>query len=1520
MSLKVILNSISSISEFFGKNETILRTLDADQRSKFIFSVQEALSRILKALSVANLTLDECAQQAVEGTSLTLMLPMCRSIASSFDRLLVEEWISWLVPKVHVAPVSLQPAMLQVVCSLFSFVQVISLSGLRNKFGIDLGGSLKTLANALLCEFFVPVQLVAFGGVNLPTWNVCASMQVSLQRLTVQVMESCHNFVVDLLGDAWFAACCGLNTVGWPLLHTSSVKLLVQLGLHHPFPCVVEDSFLRGVCDSLQSKRGTVRALEFDDALASCLDLCLSQVGVLSLHAASDVFFSFIVSAVRETSSERLQGALLRAFRIFNDSLRTNNVVLLMSLCTLLDHQSELANCLANGSVRQTLRDALSAAVFSPSFDSVALLSHTRMILLVARVFFDQREESAAAKADAALAVSKVSSLFLTLKAKVRPRDVSAWARHLGLVFRFATHFGSQIPVLLGKDCCESLNALLFGGFTTSSPGSEDVLGVEARMSWIVALGVVSGLSCGKVKDALMGCVIRQPNQELFDRSVKTLALWLSSTRDDKAPALAVQIALELLSESGNGQILRVRGDSLVRTSGLCVCTAAGCFSMRAAGGKACCSKIVVPWKHWSVLFDILNSKAAEPCMLAASLDALSRLLRHIGPNVEEVGTILEQLVFPYCCHEAPSVRVAFAELFVPSLCSAFPRLVGALEKTLMSRFSVVSPSTQASILSALAKVAIFEDAPDSELFIGAFYALIRSFHHRDLEVRAAAYDGVREVARARRLSEAQLFSRHEDEIFSLLVKQLSQEPALLEEVAMFLDQTPIELLKRTLPNWLPKLCSEPAKQVLEEVAVWLGVSLSELLTAHCVSVCLHILLEDPGFETASTFLTEATGEQLDELMDSWMHDLMRELVVMMGESEAADRFKCERGINTLALARLRRKDPARIKRLSEGEMADFISGCFLAIMEHLDNMLLPSNSNLAERRSAILGFDQLVALMARGNSAHLVSLRPKIMATLKLALKLPDLQLEACSVFRRFLDRLGINNIGPILGQIVVDLLPYIAQETAPQVSGLVVSILEWLIVKNGDALSKHFRDVHFLPDVPALARVRGALEKRGGGVASLDELLEQLTIGLQYESIDVRLMAVKKLIWVLRNHRKDVDWRILQRQRVAPIIEHLLPHLLSGSKGMASVEAKGLYAACLGLLGAIDPGRVDLRLRLEFQSQWEDTDLAIELLNNHLVPALEEARNTETQGSAAFGRAAFAIQELLKFCGCGIDTPGKAGVPDVDLRARDRKKKDGVQVWNKLTAKSQAIVRPYLASCYQLTDESAPPPRSGTYYGIYVQFRRWVGNFAAFLISRVHGPSSALFTACRSSVKDHDHIARFLLPYLILRLASSKKECEMIQQEMHAVLLAEAAKSADMSQLCTQTVFHTIDVLVHWVEEKRKSIAPGAAKTNKRAKTSSVNGDDDLSLRLPADYAAVCDLLASIPQLMIAKAALRCGAFARALKAVEAHVREEQAGKDDAGKKEVLIRVVSQLQQIFGGLEGFFFFFFFFVCHFFF
>jgi serine/threonine-protein kinase ATR len=174
-------------------------------------------------------------------------------------------------------------------------------------------------------------------------------------------------------------------------------------------------------------------------------------------------------------------------------------------------------------------------------------------------------------------------------------------------------------------------------------------------------------------------------------------------------------------------------------------------------------------------------------------------------------------------------------------------------------------------------------------------------------------------------------------------------------------------------------------------------------------------------------------------------------------------------------------------------------------------------------------------------------------------------------------------------------------------------------------------------------------------------------------------------------------------------------------------SQRAKLAYAECLGAISAIDPGRLSITIKPEIQwadKEIDDFDMASGLIANFLVKAFRASTSTKAQD-----RAAYAIQELLKFCGC-IE---KAIYPDSNSsRSRNPDTKKGVTTWAKFPDDVKEIIKPFLSSCYDLKAQTYKPP-SMPIYGNVKTFREWVGRWASWLIYKASGTKKPIFEACR-------------------------------------------------------------------------------------------------------------------------------------------------------------------------------------------
>ncbi|ELR24298.1 FRAP-related family protein, partial [Acanthamoeba castellanii str. Neff] len=348
-----------------------------------------------------------------------------------------------------------------------------------------------------------------------------------------------------------------------------------------------------------------------------------------------------------------------------------------------------------------------------------------------------------------------------------------------------------------------------------------------------------------------------------------------------------------------------------------------------------------------------------------------------------------------------------------------------------------------------------------------------------------------------------------------------------------------------------------------------------------------------------------------------------------------------------------------------------------------------------------------------------------------------------------------------------------------------------------------------------------------------------------------------------------------------------------------------------CLGEMGAIDPGRLELDVKSELHrlvgtsntnkplEYEEDDEMAFQLISSHLLPAFRAARDTRGQD-----RAAFAIQEVLKLCGCTEQTPvvlaeRRAAKEAAKGRKRKTQKnlpsevKRGVRFWRRFSEDVRELMMPFLSSQYVLQAPSTQP-RVPIYPGSK-DYQSWVSTWAATLIQRVKGPQADLFQTCRGVVKDDLNTAHFLLPYLVLSVLryGGEEDNAAICAEFLAVLedpsrgkspSAKNERSLDeRSQMNTATIFSLIDLLNN------------SGTKNK-----------------PSDVEHVEQLLAQIPQLTLAQASLRCRTYTRALLHFELHLRKEinlDTNRSQValqtGSGEILAVNSSLMQKIYTGLD---------------
>lgn len=196
---------------------------------------------------------------------------------------------------------------------------------------------------------------------------------------------------------------------------------------------------------------------------------------------------------------------------------------------------------------------------------------------------------------------------------------------------------------------------------------------------------------------------------------------------------------------------------------------------------------------------------------------------------------------------------------------------------------------------------------------------------------------------------------------------------------------------------------------------------------------------------------------------------------------------------------------------------ANFLQSRLLGILAFYNTVLL-TNTDLEEKKLALESLTKLMQIMG---PRYITTVRVKIMGILRLCLRFQDKGFPelTCDAWESFVRNVKLSNLGPMLSQIVVTLLPYLNKLPAR-----VTQIFHFLIVENKTSLQDYFHEIYFLPDIPELRRVSAVLRSCSGKSSrnmDLQAQLRQSLKGLANESADVQKHALTKLKQLLHDNQ---------------------------------------------------------------------------------------------------------------------------------------------------------------------------------------------------------------------------------------------------------------------------------------------------------------------------------------------------------------------------------------------------------------
>ncbi|XP_054272921.1 serine/threonine-protein kinase ATR-like [Macrosteles quadrilineatus] len=534
-----------------------------------------------------------------------------------------------------------------------------------------------------------------------------------------------------------------------------------------------------------------------------------------------------------------------------------------------------------------------------------------------------------------------------------------------------------------------------------------------------------------------------------------------------------------------------------------------------------------------------------------------------------------------------------------------------------------------------------------------------------------------------------------------------------------------------------------------------------------------------------------------------------------------------------------------------------FLQPRFLAVLAYLDSILVTQSCSEQTKRHALLTLPELIKLMG---VQHITPVRFKVLATLRYALNLYHSYYPQtiCFAWRAFVQ--NVSSLGPLLSSIFVSLLPLLDQHPVE-----ICSVFRILVVDNLEAVRDHLAELYFLPDTPATHQyytlVQAELEKLRK-LPVKDQLAVTLRLATHKNS-DVQLRGLHKLREDLAFHRENLVPLISACDNIDPFILQLLEALLSGCQD-TDPDVRLASAQCLGELGALDPGRLPNKFKVEAEEKEMfviSSEAFVLRALNEFVRAFQAASHTTTVDVFAFG-----IQELLKMY----------KVPES-------------QVWEKLSDATKEIISPFRESRYKPSDHTdqkthIPHPIYGT--DLCSSLKVWAWNWVSRLIPSVTDEFVRnVFSVCLLGLKKDLQSLLFFLPYIVLHaiLGATKSESRRIGEEISAVLFHRgeedqptpetcrsipstgSLQSTKWTQdgshthaLCAKTVYQLLDFLYHWLRQRKQQINPSEEST------------------LADQYHKLREFLSTFSKKDIADGSFRCKEYTRALLFLEDYMNE--------------------------------------------
>ncbi|ODO06790.1 hypothetical protein I350_04149 [Cryptococcus amylolentus CBS 6273] len=755
--------------------------------------------------------------------------------------------------------------------------------------------------------------------------------------------------------------------------------------------------------------------------------------------------------------------------------------------------------------------------------------------------------------------------------------------------------------------------------------------------------------------------------------------------------------------------------------------------------------------------------------------------------------------------------------------------------------------------------------------------------------LRSVAYAALVNLAKARKKTPYALLNPFLDRISVVLAESIQRSPEMVAETTSFLKSSRQILFSASLQHVVPALVLSRNLDALSTVAGIVKQNIGVAIMDNMAHVLAHIFVHPSKINTTLDFLVKTMRSITDSsisvqsMMRSCTVDFCVILVIQLGDEDPNVRDAAQKGLK-------KAKEYSEEKKTSNQDVGAFLKPHMAGIISQLNDMLHGAlgKKTASEKCKMIRSLGELIKMA--GDS--MTSFSPQIMASLQSTLGVKELRLETLNTWLTFVDTLRFRNVGPFVGRTTGALVtnwPSFDSE-AKQVAKRIVD----LIASNAKELKEFTDEVVGMDHIPELRHAAATLAGPGKK-APVSVRISKVLDRAASNNVAISTASMNELKRLLLQHQNDV-LKLAQGDTFDAIAAKIMSVLFTvATRDGDYDELRDLSYDCMGILGALDPDRLGYQsesgtvlLMSNFNDSQESINFALHLVRDLLVDAFRATNDTTHQTYLAF-----AIQELLRFCGFTIKVVAQDS-RGVDPQILSR--------WASFPKDQLETLTPLLETRFSLRDSTA---RTFVYpiYASTNTYREWLQGWTTDLINKVmsmpgqgraEADSKSIFGVFKGIILKHQDVtvAHHMLPHLVLNVLLSNNQLynDEISLEINTVLQDQVQPSGPTGRrsLAAQVIFDLMDHLSKWLRLTR--VKPDKSERSVKGKP-------------------VEQVLNSIETELMAHAAMNSKAYARSLRSFEERVvqltREGRARDDLQQYYENLHHIYAELDEP-DGMEG--------------